>query len=132
MSLRQHKARECVGALVVRDGRILLGLRALHKTYADCWDVPGGHLEPGEGPEDALSRELVEELGIVPTAWTFHSTHEDGGVRLHLYVVTRWRGKPQLRGDEHSQIRWHRLSRACELQNLAAPKYCEIFRTLIP
>jgi 8-oxo-dGTP diphosphatase len=132
MSLREHEARACVGALVVRDGRILLGLRAPHKTYAACWDVPGGHLQAGETPEDALSRELVEELGIVPTAWTLHSTHEDDGVRLHLFVVTRWRGRPRLRGDEHSQIRWHRLSRACELPDLAAAKYREIFRTLMP
>ncbi len=114
----------------MRDDRILLGLRAPHKTYAACWDVPGGHLELGETPEDALSRELAEELGIVPTTLTFHSTHEEGGVRLHLYVVTRWRGRPRLRGDEHLQIRWHRLSSACELP-LAAPKYCEIFRSLI-
>ena len=128
----EHETRECVGALVVRDGRILLGLRAPHKTYAECWDVPGGHVEAGETAEEALSRELIEELGIVPTAWTFHSTHEDGGVRLHLYVVTRWRGSPRLRGDEHSQIRWHRLFRACKLRDLAAPKYCEVFRTLIP
>ena len=127
-----HEMRECVGALVVRDGRILLGLRAPHKTYAECWDVPGGHLEAGETPENALCRELAEELGIAPTAWTFHSTHEDGGVRLHLYVVTRWRGRPQLRGNEHSQMRWYRLSRACELRNLAAPEYREIFRTLNP
>src|SRR4051812_40994434 len=132
MSLREHEPRRCVGALVVRQGRILLGLRAAHKTYAECWDVPGGHLEAGETPEDALTRELVEELGIVPTAWTFHSIHEAGGVCLQLYVVTRWHGRPRLRGDEHSQIRWHRLSHACELQNLAAPSYCDIFRTLMP
>jgi 8-oxo-dGTP diphosphatase len=125
-----HEMRECVGALVVRDGRILLALRAPHKTYAECWDVPGGHLEAGETPEDALCRELAEELGIAATAWTFHSTHEDGGVRLHLYIVTRWRGRPQLRGNEHSQMRWHPLSRACELRNLAAAEYREIFRTL--
>jgi 8-oxo-dGTP diphosphatase len=124
--------RECVGALVVRDGRILLGLRAARKTYAGCWDVPGGHLEAGETPEDALCRELVEELGIAATAWTFHSTHEDGDVRLHLYVVTRWRGMPRLRGNEHSEIRWHRLWRACELQDLAAPEYRQIFRSLLP
>ena len=128
----EHGMRECVGALVVRDERILLGLRAPHKTYPECWDVPGGHVEAGETREDALARELGEELGIVPTAWTFHSTHENGDVRLHLYVVTRWRGRPRLQGDEHSQIQWHRLARACELTDLASPEYCEVFRTLIP
>jgi len=123
--------RECVGALVIRDRRILLGLRVPRKTYGGCWDVPGGHLEAGETPEDALRRELREELGIVPTAWMFHSTHEGGGVRLHLYVVRRWRGTPRLRGNEHSKIRWLRLYRACELDDLAAPEYREIFRRLI-
>lgn len=88
-------------------------------------------MEAGEGPEDALRRELAEELGIRPTAWTLHSTHEDGDMRLHLYRVTRWRGMPQVLGAEHSRIRWHRLYQACELPDLAAPEYREIFRTLI-
>ncbi|MGB5952451.1 MAG: NUDIX domain-containing protein, partial [Ornithinimicrobium sp.] len=53
-----------VAALLLRNGRALL----LHRThtrqwYPDCWDLPGGHVEAGEDPAAALSRELFEDLG---------------------------------------------------------------------
>ena len=53
-------------AVVVRaDGSVLLAQRPAGKPYAGYWEFPGGKLEPGESPRDALARELVEELGIV-------------------------------------------------------------------
>jgi 8-oxo-dGTP diphosphatase len=55
--------RICAAAMVVRDSKILLGKRASGKLlYPDVWDLPGGHLEAGESPEQALIRELEEEL----------------------------------------------------------------------
>ena len=65
--------RVCVGALVVQEQEVpqlLLGRRAGGRAfYPGVWDVPGGHCEPGEPPEQALVRELREELGVTPTAW---------------------------------------------------------------
>jgi ADP-ribose pyrophosphatase YjhB (NUDIX family) len=50
--------RVCVGALVVSDGLVLLGLRAPNKSYPNCWDIFGGCVEAGESLDDALRREL--------------------------------------------------------------------------
>jgi 8-oxo-dGTP diphosphatase len=122
--------RICVGALVVRHGCVLLGRRSGHKTYAHCWDLPGGHQEIGETLEKTLRRELKEELGIVPIEYILHSTHEENSVRLHLFVVSRWLGRPRRCGDEHSEIRWYKLSTACVLPDLAAQAYVNVFQSL--
>jgi mutator protein MutT len=70
---RNTLQRICVGALVARSERgvsILLGHRAATRPFfPNVWDVPGGHCEPGELPEQTLVRELQEEIGIRPTAW---------------------------------------------------------------
>jgi len=67
-----------VGAVLIRgvdhgrDGSalVLLGRRAANREfYPDVWDVLGGHLEPGETSEQALVRELREEISVTPTAW---------------------------------------------------------------
>ena len=57
-------------AILKREGKILLGQRAPHrKAYPLFWDVIGGRVEDGETLEDALHRELGEEIGIVPTSY---------------------------------------------------------------
>ena len=56
-----------VGAFLIRRGSVLLGLRAPHKTFPNCWDMFGGHVEADETEFETLVRELREELGIVPT-----------------------------------------------------------------
>jgi len=57
-----RNAKPCAGALVIRDGRVLLVRRA-QAPFAGWWDVPGGYLEYDEHPEDAARRELREETG---------------------------------------------------------------------
>ncbi len=65
MAARVH---DCVGAFIVRDGEVLLGLRSDDCDWlAGAWDVFGGHIESGESADQALRRELDEELGISPT-----------------------------------------------------------------
>ena len=60
-----------VGGLIVQSDRILLGHRSERRAfYPNVWDVFGGHMEPGEQPEETLVREIQEELGITPTLWT--------------------------------------------------------------
>jgi len=120
--------RVCVGALLFEKGRVLLGLRAAHKSFAGCWDLPGGHVEAGEKMEAALVRELGEELGVTPTAWRFHSKHRSGDIELHVFIVTRWSGSPELRNDEHTSLVWHTFEEARRLPNLAAEAYRDLFR----
>jgi 8-oxo-dGTP diphosphatase len=108
---------DCVGALLVRNGQVLLGHRSSDCDWlADAWDVFGGHIEVGESPQVALQRELAEELGIVPIEPVYLATI--GGERpepwrLHLYSVTAWRGEAHNRQpEEHAEIRWCTLEEA--------------------
>jgi 8-oxo-dGTP diphosphatase len=126
-------SHEVVAALIVRSHRILLGHRAARRTfYPNVWDVFGGHVEPGEGHEQTLVRELQEELGITPTQWrhleniSFPSEPSDT-VTVYLYLVTDWTGTPtNLQLEEHSTIDWFTLEQAAQLP-LAHPDYPAIF-----
>ncbi len=61
-----HPTHRTVGAVVVVDGRVLLEERSAEAlVYPGCWDTPGGHVEAGEDPEQALVREVREELSIL-------------------------------------------------------------------
>lgn len=87
-------------ALLDGEGRILLQQRAPGRAMAGLWEFPGGKVEAGELPEDALARELAEELGIeiapadfVPAC--FASAPVTGRhMILLLYLCRRWRGEP--------------------------------------
>jgi 8-oxo-dGTP diphosphatase len=99
-------------ALVDADGRILLAQRPEGKSLAGLWEFPGGKVEPGETPEEALIRELDEELGIVtrtaclaPLTFASH-TYETFHLLMPLYVCRRFEGVPT--GREGQQIKWVR------------------------
>lgn len=102
-------------ALVVRDGRVLLGRRTSSIRFAGMWDAFGGHLEAGESAEAALCRELEEELGIRVTVARFLEIYEDVDptsretFRHHLFLVTGWEAEPRIANQEHSELRWFRL-----------------------
>lgn len=124
---------QIVAALIIRSQRILLGHRSPGRAfYPDVWDVFGGHVEPGEGHEQTLIRELQEELGITPTQWRYleeisFSSEPSDPVTLHLYLVTDWDGTPVNRQlEEHSAIDWFSLEQAIQLP-LAHPDYPTIF-----
>jgi len=125
----------CAAAMLVRDSKILLGKRAAGQLlYPDVWDLPGGHLEPGETPDQALIRELDEELGIVPTRFAQLDIFDElnpekhGARQYHVYLVTEWSGQIVNRQPhEHSEIRWVPLKTAHELE-LADARYPELFR----
>jgi 8-oxo-dGTP diphosphatase len=125
-------APRLVGALITRDGRILLGLRSPDKTSCpNTWDVIGGHVQPHETDRAAIAREVTEEVGVQAHIEGRHSQHNlpNGGV-LILYHVTCWTGAIERRNDEHVEIRWFELAEACALPNLAAKEYIPVFRSL--
>ncbi len=108
-------------ALLVREGRVLLGKRTSRIRFAGMWDAFGGHLEAGESPEEALRRELREELAIEITLARFLRVYEDVDptsgqtFRHHLFLVTGWDGEPGIANEEHSEIRWCRPEEVSEL-----------------
>ncbi|MBO1908180.1 NUDIX domain-containing protein [Microvirga sp. 3-52] len=132
-SAKNEQGAALVGALIVRDGMLLLGRRSAEKAICpDTWDVIGGHVEAGETFEDALLREVEEEIGIRPLGYDKHSRHPlpQGGVLVLLQIVNWAGGEPRLRNDEHVELRWFPIHAACTMTHLAAPEYVSIFRSL--
>jgi len=102
-----------VGVLFDADGQFLLTSRPEGKVYAGYWEFPGGKLEAGETVEQALIRELHEELGIQALPESVARWREQlvdyphALVRLHFCRVTGWRGALQMR--EGQRYAWSRL-----------------------
>lgn len=100
---------EVAAAVIVNPrGRVLIARRADHLHQGGCWEFPGGKLEPGETPREALARELREELDInvdqaVPLMSLRHD-YPDRRVRLHVWRVERFTG--DARGLHGQPLRW--------------------------
>ena len=102
-------------ALVDADGRVLLAQRPPGKAMAGLWEFPGGKIGQGETPEQALIRELREELGIdteqsclAPLAFASHG-YDDFHLLMPLYVCRVWSGMATPR--EGQELRWVRPAR---------------------
>ncbi|MGQ3051691.1 MAG: NUDIX domain-containing protein [Roseateles sp.] len=97
-----------VGVLVAPDGRFLLTSRPEGKVYAGYWEFPGGKVEAGESVEQALARELREELGVQIGAahpWqTLVMDYPHARVRLNFCKVFDWSGEFQML--EGQQMAW--------------------------
>ena len=102
------KVVHVAAAAIIKDEQILLALRPKHQHQGGLWEFPGGKLEPNEQPEQALVRELQEELGIQATQWQpliqIPHHYPDKSVYLHVFVVSAYQGQPQ--GREGQQIQW--------------------------
>ena len=90
--------KRVVAALIVKEGKILVCQRTKHQTMPLKWEFPGGKIEEGEQPRDALHRELDEELGIDATigeevARIRHEYRSGNSVELRFYVVFEFRGE---------------------------------------
>jgi 8-oxo-dGTP diphosphatase len=95
--------------IIHRDGRVLVGQRRRDDRHPLKWEFPGGKVEHGESPQQALVRELLEELQIRATIGTELARYEHDyptGSRVHLlfFVVTEFSGEPTARVFE--QISW--------------------------
>jgi len=102
------EVRVAAGVIEGADGRVLLTQRLQNAHQGGKWEFPGGKIEAGEEAEQALSRELFEELGIRPTQVRelIEVAHDYGDkqVRLFVYVVESFDGQPE--GREGQPMAW--------------------------
>jgi 8-oxo-dGTP diphosphatase len=98
--------------LIDADGRVLIAQRPEGKQLAGLWEFPGGKVDPGERPEQALVRELKEELGVdvteaclAPFVFASHA-YETFHLLMPLYLCRRWSG--QVVRKEHAALKWVR------------------------
>ncbi|MGB0635217.1 MAG: (deoxy)nucleoside triphosphate pyrophosphohydrolase [Paracoccaceae bacterium] len=111
-------------ALIDKDGRVLVNLRPKGKVMAGFWEFPGGKVEPHETPENALIRELEEELGIntwnsclAPLTFASHK-YKEFHLLMPLYVCRKWVGiiKPR----ENQELKWYYPNQLMNVKMLPA------------
>jgi 8-oxo-dGTP diphosphatase len=105
--------KRVVAALIMQDGKILVCQRTRHQTMPLKWEFPGGKIEEGEQPRDALRRELEEELGIdarigEEVARIRHQYKGGGTVELRFYVVHQYKG--EIENRIFRDVRWAKRS----------------------
>ncbi|MFS0851163.1 NUDIX domain-containing protein [Novosphingobium panipatense] len=111
--------------------RVLIQQRSSRVAHAGLWEFPGGKVEPGEGPEDALARELEEELGVTVAREDLHPVGFASGytearppagrasarpIVILLYACTRWEGLP--RALDAAALQW---AAPATLKDMAMP-----------
>jgi 8-oxo-dGTP diphosphatase len=101
--------KRVVAALIEKDGKLLICQRTRHQTMPLKWEFPGGKIEEGEQPRDALRRELDEELGILATigdelARIQHEYPNGGMVELRFFIVREFKG--EIENRIFRDIRW--------------------------
>lgn len=94
--------KQVAAALILRGGQVLICQRTRYQPMPLKWEFPGGKIEHGEQPTDALRRELDEELGIEAkigdeVARIRHLYKSGGAVELRVFVVQEFRGEPENR-----------------------------------
>ena len=112
-------------ALIVRGGEVLICQRRADQPMALQWEFPGGKIEPGESPEQALIRELHEELGIDAkigprVTHVRHNYRHGGAVDLQFFAVREFSG--DLENRIFAQMRWTRLEDLPNYDFLAADR----------
>ena len=105
--------KRVVAGLITNEGKLLVCQRTRHQTMPLKWEFPGGKIEEGEQPRDALRRELEEELGILATigdevARIQHEYPNRSMVELRFYVVREFQG--EIENRIFRDIKWVKLS----------------------
>ena len=122
-----------MAALLVRDGRVLLCHRAADRRwYPDVWDLPGGHVQSGENPIEALGRELEEEVGIqIEAPGPELARVVESEFVMRIWLVEGWAGEPvNASPAEHDDLAWFDVSEASEL-TLAHGNYLSLIRNTL-
>jgi 8-oxo-dGTP diphosphatase len=101
--------KQVVAALIIKDGLILACQRTRHQPMPLKWEFPGGKIEEGEQPRDAMRRELEEELGIVAevgneVARIVHEYRSGGSVEIRFFEVRKYQN--ELENRIFREIRW--------------------------
>jgi 8-oxo-dGTP diphosphatase len=108
MALKRPTWIPVVTGLIRRGDKLLVGQRPVGHSLAGQWEFPGGKIEKNETPEQALARELDEELGIEAEVGQLKlaSTHTygDTGIVILFYEVLFWKREP--RTIHHMELRW--------------------------
>jgi 8-oxo-dGTP diphosphatase len=103
-----NRFQVAAGILRDADGRILITERLGGGPFHGMWEFPGGKIATNESPEQALARELAEELGIElrDVAHFMHLEHDypDRSVSIDFFLVNAWKNEPE--GLEGQQLRW--------------------------
>ena len=99
-----------VAAVMIHDGRILGCRRASHKDASGQWEFPGGKVESGESPQDALKREISEELSLNVEPWrlldeSLTQVNEALAIQLECWVILLDR-IPALNSSDHDDFVW--------------------------
>ncbi|NAX48569.1 NUDIX domain-containing protein [Photobacterium halotolerans] len=132
-----RQVHDCVSFLLIRGEEVLLEKRKLSKVVdPGLMAIPGGHVEAGESLEQALHREVTEELTVTPIAYfplctLYHPTTELQ--RLHYYVVTDWTG--ELSAQEAEAVIWTSLyepdAATVEADNIALAEYRRVILPML-
>jgi 8-oxo-dGTP diphosphatase len=101
--------KQVAAGLIVRDGKLLICQRTKHQAMPLKWEFPGGKIEAGEQPTDALRRELEEELGIEARVEdelvrVRHTYRNGGAVELRFFLVREFSGEVENR--IFKEVRW--------------------------
>ncbi len=120
--------RYVVAALILRGDEVLICQRRPDQAMALKWEFPGGKMEPGEGPEEALVRELDEELGIKATIGTLvahvrHPYRNGSSVDLQFFAVHQFEG--EMTNRIFNDLRW------CNLRDLPGYDFLAADRGLV-
>lgn len=119
------KHLEVVAGCLVKDDRFLLCRRPMHKARGGQWEFPGGKVEPGETKQQAIERELREELNIkvraLEEAAQVEHSYPELSIHLTLLKTELVKGEPELL--EHSELKWVNFEEAETLDLCPADRY---------
>ena len=125
---------ECIAFMLIRNDQLLVERRSMTKRVVPgVLSIPGGHIEEGEEPDDALLRELAEEVGVTTVAARYVCTllHQSEEFRkLHYFAVETWSG--EFVPTEADSLHWIGLEEQArldlEVDRVALSEYLRVYR----